>query len=425
MRPILHAGDPPVWAQEERQRGWTLLEALHCCVDRQAFAELFSAQRQARMAGPRRYSYRSEFVEGPEVRASNAQTSARRALHNNADRAAARLERELWSFLFRGNLVGSGRRGSPLADPSNIPQSAWNTLRAANWNQSIVKEPGPDQTQIFDIRIFPVLNSPIVAQLLDGMPLVEVLDRYVLKDPQVDCLRRHALAEGGKPASFGWGLGQQIWPLSYGNETSLANPIGALIVNSDANRASVRAADLVMAKRFGRLVHLFATGAIEAVGIPSNGGVPTRVPRAMWIRRAELDLANGDLGEFVDEGDIRPIFKPLFSGLMLHMPTQVTNALESMPPRKVASKSSARTKSNIDAEQEFRTWLSGEMVKSPNFKPKPKRDWFEEARRRWPGKISEMRLKMIWSECIHATGAHAWSHSGAPKRIMPNNRSPE
>jgi hypothetical protein len=414
-----------VWAPEERQRGWTLLEALHCCVDRQAFAELFSAQRQARMAGPRRYSYRSEFVEGPEVRASNAQISARRALHNNADRAAARLERELWSFLFRGNLVGSGRRGSPLADPSNIPQSAWSTLRAANWNQSIVKEPGPDQTQIFDIRIFPVLNSPIVAQLLDGTPLVEVLDRYVLKDPQVDCLRRHAIAEGGKLASFGWGLGQQIWPLSYGNETSLANPIGALIVNSDANRASVRAADWVMGKRFRRLMRLLAMGAIDAIGVPSKGGMPTPIPRSMWIRQpGELDLANGDLGEFVDSGSVRLKFKPFFSGIILRAPTPEASTTESVTPRREKPpKSSIRVKSKIEAERECEAWLASEMAKSPTFRPKPKREWFNEMQRRWPGKISRMRFNIIWSNCIRATGAEPWSHSGAPKRSGSNNQS--
>jgi len=348
-------------------------------------------------------------------------------LHNNEKKAAIRLERELWSFLIRGQLVAYGRRASPLSEPADIPQTAWKTLRLANWRKSAVRELDADQTQVFDVRIFPVLDAPTVARYLDGKTLVEVLEHYVLKDPKVDCLRQHAIAEGGKPDSFGWGLGQKIWPLSYGDDSPLPDPIGALIMNPDADCACVRAADWAMGKRFRRLMHLLAIGAIDAIGIPSNGGTPTLIPRSMWIReRGELDLANGDLGEFVDEGDVRLTFKPLFSGLILRAPALENNTTESVAPRREKpSKSSIRVKSNIDAERECATWLSGEMARSPDFRPKPKRFWSEEAQRRWPVKISGMRFKMIWSECIRATGANVWSHAGAPRRIKSNNRSPE
>jgi hypothetical protein len=107
---------------------------------------------------------------------------------------------------------------------------------------------------------------------LDGKTLVEVLEQYVLKDPQVDCLRQHAIAEGGKPDSFGWGLGENIWPLSYGSDLWLADGVGPLLINPDADRASVRAADRAMGKRFARLMRLLAIGAIDAIGVPSKGG---------------------------------------------------------------------------------------------------------------------------------------------------------
>jgi hypothetical protein len=84
--------------------------------------------------------------------------------------------------------------------------------------------------------------------------------------------------------------------------------------------------------------------------------------------------------------------------------------------KKKPSKSSVRVKSNIEAERECELWLSEQMSKSPNLKPKPKRDWRKEVRRRWPGKISEMRFKVIWSNCIRMTGAHVWAQSGAPTR---------
>jgi hypothetical protein len=147
----------------------------------------------------------------------------------------------------------------------------------------------------------------------------------------------------------------------------------------------------------------------------------------MWTRKpGELDLANGDLGEFVDDGSIRPRFKPFFSGLILRAPTPESNAAESVKPRsEKPSKNSIRVKSNVDAERECEVWLAGEMAKSPDFRPKPKQEWFNEAQGRWPGKISRMRFNIIWSDRIRATGAHKWGHSGAPKRTAPNNQSPK
>ena len=411
----------------ERQNGWTLFEALRRCADRMAFAEWVSARRQAKTAGSRRYVLLNEQLEGSGACAANARTRARRALHNNEKKAAIRLERELWSFLIRGQLVAYGRRASPLAEPADIPQTAWKSLRLANWRKSAVREPSPDQTQIFDVRVFPVLDAPTVARCLDGKTLVEVLEQHVLKDPQVDCLRRHATVEGGTPASFGWGLGQKVWPLSYGHHFSPPDPFGALLVNPDADRASVRAADWAMAKQFGRLIYLLTMGEVDAIGVPSRGGTPTPIPRSMWIRdRGELDLANGDLGEFIDEGNVGLTFKPFFSGLILRAPMLGIRTAESIVSTKQkVSKSSTRVKSNIDAERECEDWLATQMKKSPKVRPKRKQDWLKEARQRWPNKISEMRFRMIWSECIRTTGAHAWSYSGAPKRIMSTNRSPE
>jgi hypothetical protein len=414
---------------EFTKRGWTLSESVRRCVSRRFIADWLAAEREARRISPSRiYIWRNEAIEGAEARIANQETNLRKAIHDRATSAAARLQRELWKILRNGRMVAFGRRGSPMAPLCEIPASAWKILRLHSWKKSVVREPEPLKTRIFDVQLFPILKSPCVARILNGKTFVEAAREYVLFDPQVHCLREHAIACGGEPISLGCGVTEKMWPVLYGLSFSWNDPDSALLMNHDAHLRPVRAADLTMASRFHCLITLLASGKIEAIGVPATGGPTVVIPRSMWSREhTELDLTNGDLGEFVDDpASSRLSFRRIFSALMLQQPA-LANAPAEAPALKQKPKNPPRVRSTIEAENACRQWLMAEMAKSPDLRPKPKPAWLAEARARWPGKISKLRFNSIWAECIAATGAHRWGFPGAPKRATspaishPNN----
>ncbi len=58
------------------------------------------------------------------------------------------------------------------------------------------------------------------------------------------------------------------------------------------------------------------------------------------------------------------------------------------------------------------TWLRDLMSESIDKKPKPKQDYWAEARKKWPNTLTERSFERAWSDAVAETKAFAWSSPG-------------
>jgi len=413
--------------------GWTLWEAVRRTVDPDLLKSCLSARRDWRRAGSPRFVYPFR-LDRSENAQRNRYLRALQAAHLSAANAVAEALR---AHLVSGLLVARGRRDSPLAEVVSIPAPAWKLLRFKDFKHSIVMEPRPNKTVVYEVRVIPALCSDDVLHRLYDQPLVEVFDRFVFNAPQVAALRKRAVARGGRPRTVGFQsrLHQAYWYIDYGLPPAPAS-IGGKIDQHDLGQA--RMADAVLRDRFKRLIQLLLDGTLIAEGAPAGGGEPVEIPRAMWSRKgAVLDLYKGDYFEQypdlqASEGHILPLYLGLTLRRaavppteMLHVkPIQHDHLLQSTSPAippltqdpSTNSKAVRNAKSRAEARQECSEWLQEEMRKSPSHRPFPKPKWRQEARARWGDLLSYRAFDDAWDQAVTKSGAVAWAAAGAPKR---------
>src|SRR6185437_10429693 len=178
--------------------------------------------------------------------------------------------------LVSGELVARGRRGSPHAESGLIPGSAWKTLNFDDLKRSIVCEPAPSKTKIYDLRFVSALYADDILEHLHGEPLVQAFKRFVFDDPQVASLRRRAIARGGKPRNVGHPhlLYQAYWYVDHGTVPK-DDSIGFLSERREGPHA--QAANEALRDRFGRLVQLLRDGKLVADGALSGQGAMAEI----------------------------------------------------------------------------------------------------------------------------------------------------
>jgi hypothetical protein len=210
-----------------------------------------------------------------------------------------------------------------------IPGSSWSALWFAEYEKSAVRD--TVQAPIFDVRIFPPLEAPKAVEHLDGMTIVEAFQRHVFSDPQVAALRKHAAAHGGQAAEIGFErrLYRALWPVAHSRKSvtihSYVRPPG---IEGPKAYVRTRAANLILAERFSRLIGYLAAGTLIAQGTTRDGETAVPIPRALWSReRSYLDLYNGDLLEYSREArdEEESYSQPIFMGLMLRNPASDFN----------------------------------------------------------------------------------------------------
>lgn len=393
--------------------GWTLYDAARRCVRRETLSACMKARREWLAAGgPSRFVWQHPEIH-PEADSANAATKRRAALNKSASGAALAVKAALWSLLEDERLVATARRGSRLNDTATIPASAWVGLRPGAWKTpSSLKEKPSKVANLFDVRVYPVMDAPNAASILDDMTLVHAVDQYVWRDPEAETLRAYAAEVGGKAADLGWGL-DRVWPLSYDEQFVWRDLIGFL--NDIGSTADTRAklADAVVARRFASFMALLASGTVEVEGLPPRGGGLTTVPKSIWIQsEVYLDVANGDL---VKSKNPRGYF-PIFCALMLRDPSRrriVQIHADAVPTKpKVVPKTTA----HLRAEDECIGLLADAMRKSPHARTMTKERFFAQMRDRYGEKLSERAFERAWAAAVLQSGAHAWSNPGAPRR---------
>src|SRR5262249_30099559 len=161
---------------------WGLREAIRRTVDPDILANWFDAERKWRTLSSSRSAKR-----GPNQ------------IKGHRECAIQAVENEFRRYLLGGRLVAWGRSASLSAELRSIPSSAWTELHFESFRQSIVTEATAARAQIFDVRIYPVVEAPDAVEYLHGKTMVEAFEQFVFGDPQRSRLRKRALAAGGHP----------------------------------------------------------------------------------------------------------------------------------------------------------------------------------------------------------------------------------
>jgi hypothetical protein len=314
-----------------------------------------------------------------------------------------------------------------------IPARSWKYLRI-NIGKSIALENTQAKTKIFDVRIFPVIESPDAIDRLSGKTFVEAFQMAVVNDPQLTVLRKRAFAVHAQPASLGydWKPFRAIWPVEFGPGPN-AGAVGFLRKFDEPlkyNREQV--ANGVLAARFAKLMQFLSEGRLVAEGVPKDGGRSVLIPRSIWQRdRTYIDLENGGLVEMDPRAkdETTALSRPIFTGLMLFKPAAGYHVPESPevdvhPIRTRTATAGARgVVTKITSRNECTRWLCDLMRGSPEGKPKPKDDYWQDARKSWPRTLSERAFLKAWDDAVVELGADNWSKGGRPRK-PPQSKPP-
>jgi len=328
-------------------------------------------------------------------------------------------------------LIVLGRLGSPHADLSYFPladlpdEFRFSQMLAIGQAEAICAG-----TDVFDLRIFPVLKAPNVDRLLLDVPLKTAFDLHIIGDPEVERLGTIAVSDCAKLADVYFaGEGQmRYWPL---DSDSLLE-IGELEEHGEYFQyyptARTHAASLALRDRLDALIGLLRRRIYCVEGDPFRAADPRVIPESHWLRPALwFDLKTGDVVQERDWGedevdyhrfeDGRQDYAVRWRATMLIRTGQTSQHVRNIhavtKPNQAKPK---RIETKASSEKQCKAWLEAEMAASPNDPRQLRPEWLREAKGRWPD-LSERAFDRVWAASILKTGAAAWSAPG------PRNRS--
>jgi hypothetical protein len=179
----------------------------------------------------------------------------------------------LWERLGRAELVLTGSFGAQTALPAPIDPKDLLTL---DWpgqpSSSLIGD-----VEVFNVRVFPVLNAPNASVYLNGLSLTEAFRRYVLNDPEVVALAKClSLTGGGKSAVLvegqaPGGIVDYHWPLDATTASLEYRFVAShLTIVGDPDpvpSAMISRVSEALASRLGGLRYVLESGTISAFGV--------------------------------------------------------------------------------------------------------------------------------------------------------------
>jgi hypothetical protein len=422
-----------------RFEGWTIREAIEACVDPALLDERDEAIAEWKALGsPRR------FVRHPGVGRDLPRDTglAGRRAFDEMRRVQLAVNEALRIALQRGRLVARSRRASPTAPSSPIPMIAWCDLQVGNQERSIVIERTREKTRHYGVRIYPVLGSPDVVDLLDGKSLKDVFHAFVLGDPQVRSLATKATAvdptlertySDGFNHGYLWPLDTAMWDLAGGRyeNGSVTDYIGEPLPAPE-----VQAAAEVLRSRYLPLLSLLKDRRLLGVGDPVRARDSAFILPAIWSHgHYYFDILQGDILQFDSEShEVRAFpYLPRWRAVTLQGPAinrrgRGPALSDQRSPRPAPAEDGGRgaedealrkrrtaVMTTEKAEKACRAWLVAEMENSPRHKPRPKAAFKEEALDRWKGRLSNRAFERCWADAGGITESN-WSLPGAPRK---------
>jgi len=340
----------------------------------------------------------------------------RKSLLDKYDRAASQIEKGLRDLLAAEKLVAFGRKHDRLATLEPMPSSAWPSMRIGiEARRAVIWRP---KTIVHDIRIYPILEAPTAINYLAGMTLAAAIAKFIFDDPIVDVFRRQVrtvqleLDRRRKTASF-------LWPVT---RSSQPTTLGLITVSQLAN--------LVLAKRIGRLIEYLSITQLVALG--NNGEFVEPIPTALWTEpNIYLDLKSGAvfrLPRGTPDVDIRAI-QPLFTDLMLRRREETPYAFQVKPTASVAERSVAKKAEvapigkatvNLDTKDKLASaceaWLAGIIGASPKKRTHSIKTLVGMSKEKWPD-LSARAMIALRTTVAKRLEANTWFKPGAPDKI--------
>jgi hypothetical protein len=331
-------------------QGWTLLDALERTGDPARWDEYAAAKSEWDKV-------RIPIPSGPGSYLQPSPLKVRE-LAQRANDAFEPIRLRFRELLIDEKITAYGSRGGPSETPTSINAAGWRHLVWPKLQNSTVRERLGAKTKIFNVRVFPILQSTRALMLLNSLSLADAFRRYVLEDPEVVTLGKRVIArcgyrdifENGRAPgpyidNFHWSFGLNanelaasfVRKLSFWEKSKFPQP------PSEVLRASVALADRCQA-----LQRLLGVGQIAAVGTFVQTGMAIHVHRTQWQRRGmTVEIRNGDLCEPENH---RPVVR--WSGIMLELPlTSGVSPPADLPTLGVTAESAVMAMSSLGTKK--------------------------------------------------------------------------
>jgi hypothetical protein len=170
--------------------GWEVVEAIKCCADPDLLSACIAADRDWKDAGsPSRFSFLSEWLHGDDAYPHNQYQTRLREISARMSQTDTHLRYSLIEHLLAERIVAWGCRETPTAPPIAIPGPAWKYIYISSARNCIATEKTRAKTQIFNLRIFPIVESPDVVDRLNDKTFVEAFQMCLVDDPQLGAMR--------------------------------------------------------------------------------------------------------------------------------------------------------------------------------------------------------------------------------------------
>jgi hypothetical protein len=324
----------------------------------------------------------------------------------------------LRGWVGRGELVLMGCFGNPAALPSPIEPTDLLTL---DWfgspASSMIRG-----VEVFNVRVFPVLNAPNACSYLHDLCLTDVFRRYVLSDPEVVALANLLSRTGNRETAVfadGQAPGGVIdyhWPIDA-TTASLEYKFTStgLVIVGDPDPPTppmISRVSEALASRIRGLRDVLASGQICAFGTFVQTGIEGPIARLQWSRDdISIDVRNGDLCEGQDSRA-----KPKWTGVSFRMieTPQLANRMQSGSTH-VVVKSAPKVMEQIRTKEKSRlecvAWLE-DMMSDKQIGPRSKEDLWVEAQSKWPKKLAKRAFLKARDSAIANKDALDWSVPG-------------
>ena len=253
---------------------------------------------------------------------------------------------------------------------------------------------------------------------LDGLMIGAAFVKYVIKNPGT---RWYALKLRSREPHLsslfddGQFPGQDFsfrWPVSEFSELSWHYLRDLFLRSRPAERRKKYGGiPIYMEMPARRIVYLLdrffdflRSGEVTAIGTYFESGSEMPVPTKQWARSGLfIDIRSNDLIE-----EIGGHLTPRWTGMRL---SAAITARASEKAVKVGKQDTKRNSSNA-SKAKCRDWLVTEMGGSPTDRPMPKKQYFNEAKNKFPD-LSERSFNWAWSDAIEETNSE-WDVAGRP-----------
>lgn len=172
----------------DRASGWTLKDAIHRLVPSSVILQWENDKRElAQFSGSSGTGWLHGGRDGMD--ADHAWRQRRARAESALDQSGRKVLEALKALGSRGEIIARGRPKTPEALPEWIDADRWDGFSGMDYDRGNVFN---DAASFWSVRIFPRLEAPNASATVAGWSIDNILDEFVLRDPEIKALRNAA-----------------------------------------------------------------------------------------------------------------------------------------------------------------------------------------------------------------------------------------